>query len=169
MRLEVGRITCIEESDEIGSDDIYLAVFIARENQRTGLNVVGPGPAWRNFDTGESRGQDILLDGKADFGTTYFVAMIECDNAKDLTGSSRNKLRNSLKANYSSFQNDLNRFRREATRSLNRILDNDDVIKQRGGWIPAFKTLRLAPQRRSKWITYKGDGAEYRVKFKMMS
>ena len=167
MKLEVGRITCIEESDEIGDDDIYLVVFLVRAGKETKLNIVGPGPAWRNFSTGDSRGQDITLDGGAEFSTVYFVAMIECDNGKDIAGITKLRLEAALKHNFEAFGSDIRRFKKEAKKSLDNALGNDDIIEGPHGLPHAFQTVQLSANERKKTIVFKGDGAEYHVKFKM--
>ena len=51
MSLVVDKINCVEESDEIGADDIYLVVFQGRSVApfASGLKSIGPGSAWQDF------------------------------------------------------------------------------------------------------------------------
>lgn len=88
MSLVVDRIRCIEESDEVGSDDIYLIVFQGRTVAPfvSGLNSIGPGNFWDDFDTGETRRRDRRVASTNADGV-YAVMMVEEDNRKDIRGS----------------------------------------------------------------------------------
>jgi hypothetical protein len=88
MSLIVDRIKCVEESDEVGSDDIYLIVFQGRTVPPfiTGLNSIGPGAAWGGFDTGETHHTDVRV-ASTNPDALYAVMMVEKDNAKDIQGS----------------------------------------------------------------------------------
>lgn len=87
MALVVDKIKCVEESDEVGADDLYLIVFQGRTVApfASGLNVVGPGSAWADFDTGETHGTDVRVASTNADGV-YAVMMVERDSGKDITG-----------------------------------------------------------------------------------
>lgn len=88
MSLVVDKIKAVEESDEVGADDIYLIVFCGRTVSpfSSVLNSVGPGTAWTDFDTGETHNTDVTIaDTFAD--AVYAVMMVEKDHAKDISGS----------------------------------------------------------------------------------
>src|SRR5688572_15054084 len=61
MTLVVDNIKCVEESDEVGADDIYLIAFIGRTVPpfRSALGSIGPAGVWSDFDTGETHGADV--------------------------------------------------------------------------------------------------------------
>jgi hypothetical protein len=88
MSLVVDRIKAVEESDESGSDDIYLIVFQGRTVPRfaSGLNSVGPGNFWDDFDTGEAENTDHRV-ASTNADAVYAVMMVEKDASKDITGS----------------------------------------------------------------------------------
>src|SRR5262249_33847195 len=87
MSLVVDKIACIEESDELGSDDIYLVVFrgFAKAPFDSNLVSIGPGSVWSDFDTGEVHGTDVGI-AKTRPDAVYGVMMIEEDNGKDISG-----------------------------------------------------------------------------------
>lgn len=89
MTLIVDKIKCVEESDEVGSDDIYLIAFIGRTvgGFRSALNSVGPGSAWSDFDTGETHHTDVSLGLYTASDAVYAVMMVEKDKAKDIAGN----------------------------------------------------------------------------------
>ncbi len=88
MSLVVDRIKCIEESDEVGSDEIYLIVFRGNTTSpfNSGLNAVGPGAPWDDFDTGEASNTDVSL-AQSNSNAVYAIMMVELDDGKDITGS----------------------------------------------------------------------------------
>jgi hypothetical protein len=88
MSLVVDKIKCVEESDEVGSDDIYLAVFRGRTVPpfSTGFNPVGPGTAWSDFDSGETHGTDVTI-AQTQPDAVYAIMMVEQDFGKDIAGA----------------------------------------------------------------------------------
>lgn len=89
MSLVVDKIKAVEESDEIGSDAIYLITFHGRTVApfNSGLSSIGPGSSWDDFDTGETSNTDVRIASTSADGV-YAVMMVEQDNGKDITGSS---------------------------------------------------------------------------------
>ena len=87
MSLIVDKIKCVEESDEVGADDIYLITFRGRTVAPFESNVgsVGPGAAWSNFDSGETHGDDVGI-AKTFSDAVYAVMMVEKDDGKDIAG-----------------------------------------------------------------------------------
>lgn len=88
MSLVVDRIHAIEESDESGSDDIYLIVFQGRTVPpfASGLNSVGPGNFWDDFDSGEKENTDHRV-ASTNADAVYAVMMVEKDSSKDISGT----------------------------------------------------------------------------------
>jgi hypothetical protein len=87
MSLVVDRIKAVEESDESGSDDIYLIVFQGRTVApfESGLNSIGPGNFWDDFDTGEAENTDHRV-ASTNSDAVYAVMMVEKDSSKDIAG-----------------------------------------------------------------------------------
>ena len=87
MSLIVDKITCLEESDENGADDIYLITFRGRTVAPfdSGLGPIGPGAAWSDFDTGETHHTDVGV-AKTFSDAVYAVMMVEKDSGKDIAG-----------------------------------------------------------------------------------
>jgi hypothetical protein len=87
MSLIVDKIKCVEESDETGTDDIYLIVFQGRTIAPyvSGLNSVGPGSAWKDFETGKTRHADLRV-APTNSDSVYAVMMVEQDSSKDIAG-----------------------------------------------------------------------------------
>lgn len=88
MSLLIDKIKCVEESDEVGADDIYLIMFIGRTVApfRSALRSVGPGAAWSDFDTGETHHTDVDSGLFSAPDALYAVMMVEKDSGKDISG-----------------------------------------------------------------------------------
>src|SRR5262245_14228241 len=88
MTLVVDKIKCVEESDEVGADDIYLVVFRAFASAPYDSNLVsvGPGAAWSDFDTGETHDTDVTI-AQTRSDAVYAIMMVEKDHGKDISGS----------------------------------------------------------------------------------
>jgi hypothetical protein len=89
MSLVVDRIKCVEESDELDSDDIYLVVFRGRTVSPfdTGLGVHGgAGSLWADYDSGELEGTDVTI-AHTNADAVYAVMLVEQDHALDIKGS----------------------------------------------------------------------------------
>jgi hypothetical protein len=89
MSLIIDKIKCVEESDEVGSDDIYLIGFIGRTVSpfKSALASVGPGVAWSGFDTGETDHHNVNTGLFSASDALYVVMMVEKDNGKDISGT----------------------------------------------------------------------------------
>ena len=89
MSLIVDKIKCVEESDEVGADDIYLIAFIGRTVPpfRSALGSIGPGSAWSDFDTGETHNTDVDTGLFTASDAVYAVMMVEKDSGKDISGT----------------------------------------------------------------------------------
>jgi hypothetical protein len=89
MTLVIDRIKAVEESDELGSDDIYLVGFIGRTVApfKSALGSIGPGGAWSDFDTGEIHNTDVSTGLFSASDAVYVVMMVEEDNATDISGT----------------------------------------------------------------------------------
>jgi len=85
--LIVDHIYCLEETDEFGSDDLYMVVFRGNTIAPFDSNVAvyGPGNFWDDFDTGEDWAQDIPI-AKYRTDAVYVVMVVEKDNDRDVNG-----------------------------------------------------------------------------------
>ncbi len=92
--LLVDAIRCVTETDEIGSDDVYLVTF--RGNTKapfdSNVGVHGPGSLWTDFDSGDLEPVDVTI---ANFRSdaVYVVMLVERDNAKDIDDAHLSQLR----------------------------------------------------------------------------
>ena len=88
MSLVVDRIKCVEETDGLGSDEIYMVVFRGRTSApfSTGLASVGPGSAWDDFDSGETSNTDVTI-AQTNSDAVYALMLIEQDDGKDVAGT----------------------------------------------------------------------------------
>lgn len=88
MSLTVDAIKCVEESDEVGADDVYLVVFQGRTVLpfASTLSSIGPGRTWQDFDTGETHSADVRV-APTNADAVYAVMMIEKDDGKDIQGA----------------------------------------------------------------------------------
>ena len=85
--LVVDAIRCVTETDEHGSDDVYIITF--RRNTTAPFNsnvgVHGPGTLWTDFDSGNVELTDVTI---ATFrpDAVYVVMLVERDNDRDISG-----------------------------------------------------------------------------------
>ena len=86
--LVIDAVRCREETDEIGSDDVYVVVFRGDPKAPFGSNVGvhGPGSVWSDFDTTEFEGTDVPI-AKFFPDPVYVVMLVEEDNARDISGA----------------------------------------------------------------------------------
>jgi hypothetical protein len=87
-QLLVDAVRCVEETDEIGSDDVYLMIFRGETIKpfNSNVGVHGPEGFWGDFDTGQLRNTDVAV---AKFFSTsaYVVMLVEEDHARDISGA----------------------------------------------------------------------------------
>jgi hypothetical protein len=86
--LFVDAVRCVSETDETGSDDVYLVVFRGDPKPpfNSNLGVHGPGQPWSDFDTGELDPTDVSI-AKFFPDAVYVVMLVEEDDGRDLSGS----------------------------------------------------------------------------------
>lgn len=181
--LAVDEIRCNEETDEVGSDDIYLVIF---RGNTTGdfdsnVGVHGPGVAWGDFDSGEVRGNDVVI---AQYfpGSVYVSMLIEKDDGRDISGAEvlgawKAQTALTWKATMFAFQQagmfplsaqrkaDAARKVGDAMKGLASIytnfpFGNDDRIDQP-------KQIVIQPGQKPV-IAFNGDGGRYKVRFKIV-
>ena len=87
MALVVDSIKCVEESDEIGSDLVYLVVFQGRTSVpfASAVKVVWRGSLWE-FDTGNEDNWDVRA-ASTNADAMYAVMMVEEDYTPDFLTS----------------------------------------------------------------------------------
>jgi len=86
-QLVIDAVRCVEETNEAGSDDVYIVIFRGDPKPPFGSNVGvhGPGSVWSDFDKGELEGTDVSI---ANFfpDAVYVIMLVEEDNARDISG-----------------------------------------------------------------------------------
>ena len=87
MSLFVDSIKVVEESDEVGDDDVYIIIFRGEcvPPFASNVGVIGPGPHWTDTSTGDFRGADVGL-AAATPNSVYAVMLVEKDNGRDISG-----------------------------------------------------------------------------------
>lgn len=184
-RVKVDHIWCTEETDEIGSDDVYLVTFRGNTSGGFFSTVLshGPGDFWDDFDTDEERSRDIDITA---FRTdaVYVVMLVERDNRKDISGDVLSFWRGQLNAawfvgmislhasNNIPMSTPLPEAQRVA--AARGIID---FMKGLAGYSMSFplgnderlgspKRLVIA-QGQKPLLEFKGDGGHYKVRFKV--
>ena len=94
----VDHVWCVEETDEVGSDDVYTVTFRGYTSGAFDDNTwsKGPGNFWDDFDTGDEWSQDIFI-AKSRPDAVYVVMLVEYDAAgRDIEGANLDLLRSQL-------------------------------------------------------------------------
>lgn len=170
-RLIVDHMWCREETDEVGSDDVYMVVFHGRNTApfNTRVDSVGPGNFWDDFDSGDDWSQDIVVSTHHP-DSTYVIALVEKDDGKDITGGILHALKTTLNVVWkvAAASNPSKEARANAVVSaiqgfLAQYTEfpygNDDLIN-------VVKVLQIAPGA-LPILEFKGDGGRYRARFKV--
>jgi len=86
--LVVDAIRCITETDEIGSDDVYLVTFRGNTTApfNSNVGVRGPGSLWTDFDSGDLEPADVTI-AMFRSDAVYVVMLVEQDNGTDISGA----------------------------------------------------------------------------------
>ena len=168
--LVVDRVHCVQESDEVGSDDIYMVVFRGNTTLPFNSNLGVQAPAfWRDFDEGETSNTDRVI---ATFvpGAVYVVMLVEEDNDRDIAGDVIDFWRSQTDLTWKA-QMIAGAKPADAAQAIKTTMSglasvfmefpkgNDDVIEV-GRIIaaPGVPTTRH----------FKGDGADYEITFKVV-
>src|SRR5215204_4857766 len=88
--LQIGQLKCNEETDEVGSDDIYFVVGIGRRSTspKKGEIKVITSSNWLDLESGDRlRTRDVTIDSAFNSQDFYTITMVERDNGKDVAGS----------------------------------------------------------------------------------
>jgi hypothetical protein len=87
MSLFVDSIKVVEESDELGDDDVYIVIFRGEcvPPFASNVGVIGPGPHWTNMSTDDFRGADVGL-AAATPNSVYAVMLVDEDSSRDISG-----------------------------------------------------------------------------------
>jgi len=180
--LKVDALRCITETDEVGSDDVYVITFRGNTTApfASNVGVRGPGTLWTDFDSGNLESTDVTIATfRAD--AVYVVMLVERDNDRDISGDEvigawRSQLDAAWKLTMFSLLGANPAPASESQRAVaaqtivNAMLGlasiymefpkgNDDVID-----VP--KRVRIAPGQLVKHEFY-GDGGHYRIAFKV--
>jgi hypothetical protein len=84
-KLVVRALRCVEETNEIGSDDAYMVVFRGSFNLPPDVKVVGgKNTAWGNMSTGKLVVKDMVLDEPYKAENAYVAALLEQDSSRDI-------------------------------------------------------------------------------------
>src|SRR5215204_5566586 len=87
--LQIGQLKCNEETDEVGSDDIYFVVGIGRRSSpKKGEIKVITSSSWLDLESGDPlKTRDVTIDPAFNSQDFYTITMVERDNGKDIAGS----------------------------------------------------------------------------------
>jgi len=84
-KLVIRALRCVEETDEIGSDDAYIALFRGSFSLPPDLKVVGGnGTPWGNMTSGKLVVHDMVLDDTYQAQNVYVAALIDQDRDNPL-------------------------------------------------------------------------------------
>lgn len=84
-KLVVRALRCEEETDEAGSDDIYMAVFRGSFTLPPNVKVVGgKNTIWANMTSGKLVLKDMALEDTYHQGDVYVAALFDQDSNLDL-------------------------------------------------------------------------------------
>ena len=84
-KLVIRALRCVEETDEIGSDDVYMAIFRGSFTLPPNVKVVGgKGTMWADMTSGKLVTKDMVIEDTYQQGNVYVAALIEQDVNKDL-------------------------------------------------------------------------------------
>jgi len=181
--LKVDALRCVTETDEVGSDDVYIVTFRGNTTAPFGSNVGvhGPGTLWTGFDSGDLETTDVTI---ADFrlDAVYVVMLVERDDSRDISGDDvlgawRSQCDLTWKAQMLSLlgggpgpaseamravaaQSIVNTMLGLSSIYMNFPKGNDDLID-----VP--KRIRITPGQLVKEEFY-GDGGHYRIAFKVL-
>jgi hypothetical protein len=183
QQLVIDGMRCVEETDEVGSDDVYIVIFRGDPKPPFGSNVGvhGPGQAWSDFDTGELEGSDVPI---AMFfpDAVYVIMLVEEDNARDISGSEvigawksqcglvwrgallplqlSGKLPPSPAQTAAAAQNVAQAMLGLASLYMELPKGNDDAIGN--------PQQVVVSSGQATTLTFKGDGGHYRIRFKVV-
>jgi hypothetical protein len=129
-KLVVRKMDCLEETDEIGSDDVYMAVFRGSFTLPPNVKVVGgKDTAWGDMSTGKSVLKDVVLEDTYQPENVYVAALIEQDVNRDLlVGSAWAKVMEFWANNWTKFAGNLGYETCAMTALLLFGLDNDEFL-----------------------------------------
>jgi hypothetical protein len=165
----VAKLKCIEETDEIGRDDIYLVLLIGRRSspkKEAEVRVVGPGGVWSNLETGDPpRNTDVPLDSNYQPNDFYMVAMVEQDAGSDVSAS---KLDMQFEPLWKAFGVNVTNATDETiatnlTHFLNHFIGGagDDEL------VGSVRLLKKPKPGKPSSMRFQGDGGDYKVWFKL--
>jgi hypothetical protein len=86
--LVIDAIRCVTETDELGSDDVYVVTFRGNTTKPfdSNVGVHGPGSLWTDFDSGDLEGTDVTI-AMFRSDAVYVVMLVEQDNGTDISGA----------------------------------------------------------------------------------
>lgn len=104
-KLVVRALRCIEETDEVGNDDVYMVIFRGSFNLPPDVKVVGgKDTVWGDMHTGKLVVKDVVLDEPYHVENIYVAVLFEQDSGKDiLKGNAWSKVVQFWAENWSKF------------------------------------------------------------------
>jgi hypothetical protein len=170
--LQVAKLQCIEETNEIGDDDIYFILGIGRRStasKKGEIKVVGPGQAWEDLSTGDVRNQDVTIDSAFHAQDFYVITMVERDNGKDIVGSELDNVKNTFGSLWQTWGVSVqgltdSQIFGKMQNQINLVIGgagNDDLVG-------STQLLQKPSKSSSTTMTFKGDGGKYKVWFKLV-
>ncbi len=160
-KLVARALKCYEETDEAGSDDVYMVVFRGSFNIPSNVMVVGgKDTSWGNMVTGKAVVKDMVLDDSYSTENAYVIALLEQDDNRDiLTDGAWGTIAEFWANQWHYFPNNAGR---EACASvaLNMFggVDNDELLGVRS------ISQIFANDGPGIVLDFKGDGGHYRAR-----
>ena len=160
------KVWCSEETNESGSDDPYLVVFVGRPAPAQPFVVsVGPEPNWDSMGTGDKRNWWTKLYQNYSPANLHLVTMMEEDWGKDVAGQARTEVEKWVGGQYKQFRSKIpnasnqdlaNLLIPEMKKAIDAHAPNDERL--------STLYVNLGNQS-SKWAKFTGDGGTYWVEF----
>jgi hypothetical protein len=161
-KLVVRKLACVDKSNEIGSNDVYMAVFRGSFTLPPNIYVIGgTGTVWANLSTGDIREYDMILENIYQPENIQVIVLMEQDVNKDLLVFSEDlaKATEYWANNWMKFSSAPG-YEACAITAL-AIADpiwNDDILGTR--YIPPIHTLNGT----GVLLEFKSDDSEYRIR-----
>jgi hypothetical protein len=170
--LQIGQLKCHEETDEVGSDDIYFVVGIGRRSasSKKGEIKVITSSNWRDLESGDPlRTQDVTIDPAFNSQDFYTITMVERDNGRDIAGGHLKVVTDKFASLWQSWGvnvqglND-NQIFDHMRHGLNQVIGgagNDELVG-------STQLLHKPSPGKNTDMVFKGDGGKYQVWFKVV-
>jgi hypothetical protein len=161
-KLVVRALRCVEETDEVGNDDVYMVIFRGSFSLPPDVKVVGgKDTVWGDMYTSKLVVHDVVLDDPYHAENVYVAALFEQDWNKDiLTGGTWGKVAELWAQNWLKFPGPKGSEQCAlAALVWGGAIDNDEFLGVRR-ILPILKDGG-----KGTLVIFEGDGGKYRVRF----